>query len=885
MVKQQDIAIIGLSGIFPQARDIGEFHQNLRNRVDSVREIPEERKLNSCLDAARDYQVAGCLNRIDEFDHKFFNISLKEAEYMDPQQRMALELACGAIENAGYSLRELRGSRAAVILGNPINSYYKLFKQFDPTALTGNMPAGLAGRISYTLDLRGPAMTIDTACSSSLVAIHEGCQKLLAGEVDYVLAGGISLYIFFPERQDGAVGVGILSPDGRSKTFDAAANGTGAGEGGGIVLLKLLSDALAHRNHIHAVIKGSAINQDGGRSNGITAPSPSAQSEVMLAAWQRAGIEPRTISYIEAHGTGTKLGDPIEIQGLTDAFRASTDEQGFCAIGSVKTNIGHLDSAAGVAGLIKVILSLKHRELFASLHFNRPNPFIDFERTAVYVNTKLRPWDALGGVRRAGVSSFGLSGTNAHAVLEEAPPAVSVQAERADETAAAAGQCLVTISAKTPLALRLYLQRLIDYLSSTTRSIAEISYTLNRGRDDYAHRHACVVNSKEQLLEDLQSTLYGIAEQEPQARQPERPVVFLFSDDARAESAMAERLAARYPPFRETLDSCLHLAQGLEPSSELESFIFQHALYRLCQSLGVTTNRIIGAGLGNIVTAVATGRLNLEEGIRDAALAREKEWSFNLEKLKEVVTGLSKNSAPVFVEMGRDGLLSREIKKLDGAPETLSVIALLDDSPEPDLLHALAAFYLNHGSIDWAKFYEGRELQRIELPTYPFEKTRCWVTEIRQIRASEPAISEAPELRPAPDLSSTRLPAGAADEEGLSTQERLLAIWRDVLKVESPSPQDDYFDLGGNSLISTQITNRIEQSFGVKMEFEAFYDYPTAELLAKHIDELRAEATASETDAATREEIIKMLAEADDGYVAGLLDEVLGEAEDAGAEK
>lgn len=868
MVKQQDIAIIGLSGIFPQASDISEFHQNLRNQVDSVREIPAERKFNSGVDTTRDYQVVGCLNRIDEFDHKFFNISLKEAEYMDPQQRMALELACGAIENAGYSLQEMRGTRTAVILGNPINSYYKLFKQFDPTALTGNMPAGLAGRISYALDLRGPAMTVDTACSSSLVAIHEACQKLLTREVDYVLAGGISLYIFFPERQDGAVGVGILSPDGRSKTFDAAANGTGAGEGGGIVLLKRLSDALAHQDPIHAVIKSTAINQDGGRSNGITAPSPSAQSEVMLAAWQRAGIEPRTISYIEAHGTGTKLGDPIEIQGLTDAFRASTDEQGFCAIGSVKTNIGHLDSAAGVAGLIKVVLSLKHREMFASLHFNRPNPFIDFERTAVYVNTKLRHWDALGGVRRAGVSSFGLSGTNAHAVLEEAPRAVSSPAKSASDTAAA-GQFLVTISAKTPLALRLYLQKLIDYLSSSTRSIADISYTLNRGRDDYAYRHACVVNSKEQLLENLQSTVSGMAAQEPQGRPSERAVVFLFSDDARTERGMAERLTARYPSFRETLESGLQLAQGIEPSAELESFIFQHALYRLCQSLGVTTNRMIGAGLGNIVTAVATGKLSLAEGIRDAASARAKESSFNLEKLKEVVASLSKNNASVFIEMGRNGLLSREIKKLNGAAQTSSIIPLLDDSPEPDLLHALAALYLNQGSIDWAKFYEGHERQRIELPTYPFEKIRCWVTEIRQTSAREHAISE----------------AAVVDEEGLSTQEKLLAIWRDVLKVESPGPRDDYFDLGGNSLISTQITNRIEQSFGVKMEFEAFYDYPTAEQMAKHIDELRAEATASTPDAATHEEIIKMLAEADEMYVTGLLDEVLSEAEDAGVEK
>src|SRR5256885_5991510 len=336
---------------------------------------------------------------------------------MAPQQRFALELTCAAIENAGYSLKQFQGSRTSVSLSALQNSYSALLgPERDGPALIGNLTASVAGKVSYYLDLRGPAMMIDTSCSSSLVAVHDACSKLLLGEADYAIAGGVNLYVFFPELDHFSDPLGIAAPDGKSKTFAADADGTGIGEGAGIVLLKPLEKAVRDRDHIQAVIKASAINQDGGRSNGVAAPSPLAQTDVIIETWRRAKVDPDTLTFIEAHGTGTYLGDPIEMQALTDAFRQFTDRRRFCAISSVKTNIGHLGFAAGISGLIKSVLALKHRKLFPSLHFNQPNPHIDFDNTPLFVNTELRHWEFENIPRKAAVSSFGISGTNSHVV-------------------------------------------------------------------------------------------------------------------------------------------------------------------------------------------------------------------------------------------------------------------------------------------------------------------------------------------------------------------------------------------------------------------------------------------------------------------------------------
>ena len=427
----EGIAIIGMAGRFPGAKNIEQFWQNLQSGIESISDFTDEELISSGIDPAvvsepSYIKVGAVLEDIDLFDASFFGFNHREAETTDPQHRLFLECACVALENAGYDSTRCE-SRIGVYAGASLNNYLSFNLNSDQIGsaitfqkLIGNDKDFLTTRVSYKLNLKGPSFTVQTACSTSLVATTLACQSLLNYQCDMALAGGVSIRV--PQKtgylyQEG----GILSPDGHCHAFDATAKGTIIGNGVGVVVLKRLADALADGDCIHAVIKGSAINNDGSLKVGYTAPSVDGQAEVIAEAQALAGIEPETVSYIEAHGTGTSLGDPIEIAALTKVFRASTQKKGFCAIGSVKTNVGHLDTAAGVTSLIKTILALKHKQIPPSLHFKEPNPQIDFAKSPFYVNTTLSEWKTNGAPRRAGVSSFGIGGTNAHVILEEAP--------------------------------------------------------------------------------------------------------------------------------------------------------------------------------------------------------------------------------------------------------------------------------------------------------------------------------------------------------------------------------------------------------------------------------------------------------------------------------
>lgn len=426
----RDIAIIGVGLNFPKALNAEEFWRNIAHEVDCIREIPAERKTDiaAYLTFKKNHDASfvsmAFLEEIDKFDHDFFGVTSAEAALMDPHQRLFLETVWRALEDAGYGGERLKGSRTGVYLGfsNTDMQYMKMILEIDPfsgaAALPGNLPPVIAGRMGYLLDFKGPGVTMDTTCSSALVAVHYACQGLRTGEAQLAVAGTVSLSILPVVMTQK---IGIESADGKTRTFDATSDGTGNGEGVAAVLLKPLPKALEDGDHIYAVIKGSAVNQDGA-SIGLTAPNPAAQEEVLCLAWKNAGIPPETISYIEAHGTGTRLGDPIEIDGINRAFGRFTDRKSFCAVGSVKTNIGHLNGAAGMAGLLKAALALQHKQLPPSLHFHRPHRQIPFEESPVYVTDRLASWEANGTPRRCGVSSFGFSGTNCHLVLEEAPP-------------------------------------------------------------------------------------------------------------------------------------------------------------------------------------------------------------------------------------------------------------------------------------------------------------------------------------------------------------------------------------------------------------------------------------------------------------------------------
>ena len=486
-----DIAIVGMSCRFPDANDVSVFWRNLEQGVESISFFSEAELLAAGVDPALladpAYVRAGAvINDIDCFDAAFFGYSPREASLIEPQQRIFLECAWEALERAGYTPAS-HGRAIGVFAGSAMNGYliYHLATRpdvapslFDFQIQIGNDKDYLTTRVSYKLNLTGPSINIQSACSTSLVAVHVACQSLLNGECNLALAGGISVAI--PHRigylyQEG----GVNSADGHCRAFDAAARGTVLGSGVGVVALKRLADALADGDHIHAVIKGSAVNNDGNAKVGYTAPSVSGQAAVVVEALAMAGLTADTIGYIETHGTGTPMGDPIEIQALTQAFRESGTRQGNCAIGSVKTNIGHMDVASGVAGLIKTALMLEHRRIPASLHYRRPNPGIDFASSPFYVNSTLAEWTQ--PVCRAGVSSFGLGGTNAHVVLEEAPTRAAASASRAWQ--------LILLSARTPAALDRMTERLADHLrTAPVQPLADIAFTLQRDNTERIER-------------------------------------------------------------------------------------------------------------------------------------------------------------------------------------------------------------------------------------------------------------------------------------------------------------------------------------------------------------------------------------------------------------
>ncbi|MGL4343724.1 MAG: amino acid adenylation domain-containing protein, partial [Cellulosilyticaceae bacterium] len=506
-ISSKDIAIIGIAGTFPKAENISEFWENLCQGLDCVSEFPSKRAedMDQYLSQyypelyKQGYTKGSFLEEIDKFDYKFFKISPAEASLMDPSQRLFLQTAYHAIEDAGYGGEQLKNTSTGVYLGynaDALVAYRDLVADTTPDllpiAVPGNLTSVIAGRISYLLDLRGPSISVDTACSSSLVAIHLACQALRSGDCNMALAGSIRLNIMPVNRSQK---LGIESSDGITRTFDEHSDGTGNGEGMAVIMLKPLTDALADKDHIYAVIKGSAVNQDG-QSIGMTAPNVKAQEEVIEKAWKNAAIAPETISYIEAHGTGTKLGDPIEIDAINRAFKKYTQEKQFCGIGSVKTNMGHLDNAAGMAGVLKSALSLKHKMIPPHIHFETPNEKIDFENSPVYVNTELRPWETTYEPRRCGVSAFGLSGTNCHMILEESERDQMLEEKHLDEV-------IVTLSAKSIQSLEDLIKRYQEFKYEQGCTLEQIAYTSNIGRGHYDYRLALVVESMEDLQDKM----------------------------------------------------------------------------------------------------------------------------------------------------------------------------------------------------------------------------------------------------------------------------------------------------------------------------------------------------------------------------------------------
>ncbi len=506
-----DIAIIGISGRFPGAGDINQFWLNLKEGVDSVTEVPSDRwhadeyfSEDPGIPGKTYSKWGGWLDDIDRFDPIFFNITPMEAKLMDPQQRIFLEESWKALEDAGYSPKSMNGRKCGVYVGVMNSDYNTLLfdrrENSNPAQqMVGNSNAILASRISYLLNLKGPAFSIDTACSSSLLAIHLACKSLQYGDMEMMLAGGITLYIT-EKPYIGMSKAGMLSPDGKCKAFDNSADGIVPGEGVGVLVLKRLDTAVRDRDHIYGVIKGSGCNQDG-KTNGINSPSLKSQKELELEVYRKFKINPETITYFEAHGTGTKLGDPIEIGALAESFAEFTDKKQYCALASLKSNVGHTSAAAGVVGMIKILLAMKHAQIPPTLHFSKENEHIDFDNSPFYVNTSLKEWNpGQNGIKRAAINSFGFSGTNCHMVVDQyvAPSQPKVKEM----------PCYpILLSAKTPNALNKKINQLIQWIASEQpRFLGDLSYVLATGREHFKERFSFVVKDVSELMSHLKNT-------------------------------------------------------------------------------------------------------------------------------------------------------------------------------------------------------------------------------------------------------------------------------------------------------------------------------------------------------------------------------------------
>ncbi|HVR11834.1 MAG TPA: beta-ketoacyl synthase N-terminal-like domain-containing protein, partial [Thermoanaerobaculia bacterium] len=645
-----DVAIVAMVGRMPAAADLEELWRNLCRGEEAITFFTDEELLAAGVPAERladprYVKARGVLAGIDQFDAGFFHFSPREAELLDPQHRIFLEASWTLLEEAGYH-PEGFGGRIGVYAGSSTSAYsigllsspelMGTVGEFSAAILSGGF--SLPTLASYKLNLEGPSVFLSTACSTSLVAVHMACQALRTGDADMALAGGVAAttpqvagHVYQPD--------GAFSPDGHCRPFDAAASGTVAGSGLALVLLKRLEDALAARDTIRGVIKGTAINNDGAVKLGYSAPGVRGQVKVIRQALADAGVEPATIGYVEAHGTGTPLGDPIEVAALDQVYRAATDRTGFCALGSLKSNLGHLDSAAGAAGLIKAALCLERRQLVPSLHFHAPNPKLDLAASAFFVNAELRDWPAGATPRRAAVSAFGIGGTNAHVVLEEAPPPEPGSASRATQ--------LLVLSARSPAALEAATDRLAAHLltlDDDPRGLADAAFTLQVGRRAMAHRRAVAcANAREGASALERRDPLRVVTASPAASPAE--VIFMFPGGGAQYAGMGGELYRDEEVYRREVDRCAelllpHLGEDvrawLRPPGAGQPadagrmrrtaialpalFVAEYALAQLLAAWGVQPAAMIGHSLGEYVAACLAGVFSLADALALVAL-------------------------------------------------------------------------------------------------------------------------------------------------------------------------------------------------------------------------------------------------------------------------
>ncbi len=855
-MSKEPIAIIGMGCRFPQSPNLYEFWNKLREGIDTITELPCDRAAKVQSD-----QRGGFLEQVDQFDAEFFGTRAKEAIAIDPQHRLLLEVAWEALEDAGQILSNLSGMDAGVFVGISSNYYYEIASQHqdvpDIKDSIGNDYGMSANRISYYFDFHGSSMGINASCASSLVAVDYACKSLRNGENSLALACGVNI-ILSPVVTARFANAGMLSPEGRCKSFDAKANGYVRGEGVGVVVLKLLSQAEADGDRIYAVIRGSAVNHNG-RSNGLTAPNMQAQIDLLQKVYQQAGIAPNSVHYIEAHGTATPIGDALEMKALGAVVGKDRDLDNPCRVGCVKTNIGHTEAASGMAGLIKTALSLYHRQIPPNLHFQEPNPSIPFNKLGLKVQETLESLPEQMYPLRAGVSAFGFGGTNAHVVLEEYPS----QTKSKSISKSSFPLKVLTLTAKTATALQELAIRYRAFLKEQpTASLDEICFTANTRRSHFKHRLAIVTESKEQLSEQLKAFI----QKEPLAtvlnaqvnRRKPAPIYFICTGQASKIKSVIKSLYHTQVDVYPFLQECnlilvSHTGKKLlelidqdsfENNShyELVNFICEYAIARLWIYWGIEPTSIIGNDIGSYISATIAKTLTLEEAV---SLILKKN---TLEELESSNQSVSTNYIQLDISANQIRYSDKSNTDLNlDLSNTDNTIDDLNEANLQSLLSNLIKFWLMGIKVDWAKVGDYKNCYPISLPTYPFERQSYWIssgldkTEKNGDRSINSETTKTGDYKPSTTTDSyiTEDISGEFVAPRDETEKKLTQIWQKALKYKSIGIHDNFFELGGSSLLAASILSEIALSFGSNMPVSAIFQAPTIEKLANI---LRSEA-------------------------------------------
>ncbi|MBE9913480.1 amino acid adenylation domain-containing protein [Paenibacillus donghaensis] len=810
-----DIAIISMVCRFPGIESIEQYWELLAEGVDALQLKPAAsndpgiESLNRLSDSSP-IRVNTALEHTARFDAPFFKLTAKEAEIMDPQHRLFLESAWEAVEKAGYNALEYEGlmglfagvSSSTYLINHLLGAREKQESVSDLQLMIGNDKDHMTSQVAYRLNIRGPVVAVQTSCSTSLVATHLACESLLSGQCDMALAGGVT--IKYPQvpgyvHQQG----GLTSTDGRIKAFDAEATGTVYSNGLGIIVLKRLEDAIRDRDTIHAVIKGSAINSDGANRIGYAAPGVDGQASVIAEALNIAQIPPQAISYIETHGSGTPLGDDIELEALSRAF-TSVRKTRFCAIGSAKTNVGHVEMASGMAGLIKTVLALKHRQIPASLHFETPNPRLEEPDCPFYVNNMLTDWSAGDYGRFAGVSSFGLGGINAHLILTEAP-----KPQRLTEENNKADCELLAISAKTRQALARMCTNLDQYLTDhPDANLQDLAYTLKTGRAVFDHRAAVVFRDRD----DLQRQFRNMDLDHAAKLNPASKVYYHFSSMPVLSIKAVADLYGQSPMFRQIVSEISLAIREAYPfdlkaaiqsdhavdtplTERLASWGIQTSLARLFMKWGIEPSGMSGEGVGDWVAQSLSGRCSISHALEQVVRAGEQDQAPTLQySLSSLETGF-------VLELGSP-------KSTDSG----KLFHATDDGPGW-LQTRLASLWVAGVKPDWQSYYAHVQRAKLELPTYPFERETYWVGPL-----SSSLVSAGSMKSPQQDVKDYR--------------EYIKSVWENSLGVEITRSQETFFELGGHSLLATQILFMLNKTLSTEITMQQFFDHPTVEELA-----------------------------------------------------